>query len=155
MILDPNDVERQFQQFTGLGNIASPSDFIMEVDGMPDVGLLVKTFPIPYATVKGEKEIFLRYGLSVYQPQQLKLSHTGGISIQETEKGHLREFLRQKYKGFSGRVIHGTKESPLLILPITKAFIMLEDPDADVEAVSTGMVVSGSIFFTHIPFKKG
>lgn len=153
-ILDPTEVERAYNDFTGLGAIVSASDWILKIEGS-DIGILVKTFPIPYSSAKGEKEIFLRHGLSLYQAQQLKLSHTGGISLQETESGHLREFLRRNYKGFRGSVILGTEQNPLLKIPLISAFITLENPDADIEAVSSGMVVSGTIFFTYIPFKVG
>lgn len=154
LLLNPNQINKAFTDFTGLGDIVSASDFILKVTGS-DIGVLVKGFPIPYTSAKGEKEIFMRHGLSKYQPQNKKIAHTGGINLQETENGHLRRFLEEYPTTFNANVILGTEESPRLVLPIQGAFITLENPDADIENMSAGMQISGTIFFTYLPYKVG
>lgn len=137
-----------------LGDKAISSDAAFEIEGFEGMWLLIKQFPYPVSSAGGEIEIPSPMGMNTVQPQQVKVMHSGAISIFETKTGHasslLLNLLRNGEAGrFNAKIYEGTPDSFSKAKIITDAFLVMDDPDRDFENRTTPLMITGQIFYHY------
>lgn len=142
-----------FSATAAMGDKVISSDAFFEIEGHEEIGLLIKQFPWPELSVAGEIEVPMPYGSARWQPQQIKINQQGGVTLMETQAGHIQSFMEQiigeSGARFNAKVYEGTPDDHTRVCKIRDCFFQLDNPDRDWESRAQIMLISGTLFFHY------
>lgn len=135
-----------------LGYKTISSDFMMEVVGYENMGLLCSQFPLPELTPQGEIAIPCVLGTERWQPVQCKVNQQGSITFMETMRGHISSMLLSIIAdGGTADIIlyEGTSLNYLRKYLLYDCFFQIDNPDRNWEDRSQILKFSGTVFYHY------
>jgi hypothetical protein len=141
-----------FSKAQALGKKVISSDFCLEIEGFEGTYLLCKQAPWPQISSAGEIELSGPLGMTMYQPQQVKVAQQGQVSFSEVTAGSIDQMLVDLIAQggtFNCKVYEGVPTKYLRYKPLIECFLQMDNPDRDWENRSQPLLFSGTMFFHY------
>jgi len=149
-----------YQKTKALNEKSIISEYMMVIDGEPDIQYLLKQFPVPIASPEDVIEVPLVGGMKTQTSQVTRYDFRGSIAFQETVAGHVRALFEKMAAErtvshrptFNAVIYHGTPDNHTQKWRIIDAMLFGFDPiDADAENRGQLVLYTGQIAYMYFP----
>lgn len=143
-------LEGLYRATQALGTKSVNSDAQFEVEGRPDMTVLIEQFPWPTLGSQGEIEYPLPLGMRSALPQQINTYQQGPIRFSETISGSVMNFMKYLISVggvFNGAVYEGTSERFTRGYKLVGCFFVPDATDRDWENRTQLMKINGTLHF--------
>ena len=147
----PDTLKGLYKATQALGAKSINSDAWFEVNGRPELSLLIKQFPWPNLGSQGEIEVPMPLGAKSWEMQQIGIAQQGPITITETKAGHAMAFMEwitsQPNGKFDATVYEGTPERFTRGYKLVGCGFVPDATDRDWENRAQLTLINGTLFF--------
>lgn len=142
-------MQDNFTLTRALGEKLNAGDATFSPDGFEGLYLLIKQFPHPIVSVRGEIMVPFAGGGDYPEAQPVKTDFQGPVTFLETVAGSAKQFFRDVLAAggyFDGRIYEGTPDRHTRSYKIVRNFIVMDPSDRDWENKGQILQLTGTMF---------
>lgn len=146
----PDVLKGLYTASRALGSPSVNSDATFEVDGQPDMTMLIKQFPWPNLGSQGEIEVPLPLGGKTWEAQQVATAQQGPVTMKENKGGRVMNFMKWLISvggKFDATVYEGTPERFTRAYKLIGCIFVPDATDRDWENRSQLTLINGTLFY--------